>query len=416
MNDEALTANLGGTSRRRCEYRGGPAGVMVDPATSLQRLVLIGGGHSHVEVLRRFGLDRLAGARVTVIGRDRQTPYSGMLPGLVAGHYSFADAHIDLARLCRFAGAALRHDEAIGLDLKHRLVFCRDGAPVEFDLLSINIGSTPWLGDVPGAAAHAVAVKPIGRFLDAWTALCERVMARTGPVRIAVVGAGAGGVEMVLAIQVRLRALLAAAGRDDGRIGYTLIGQADHVLPGHAASVRRRFIRILRERSIRVITGQAIVAVEPGVLRWADGGHQDFDEILFVTSAGAAPWLRSSGLALDARGFIAVDAALRSVSDKRVFAAGDIATVVGHERPKSGVFAVRQGKPLAANLRSTLAGEPPQAFHPQRDALALISTGDRYAVGARGRWSIEGRLVWRWKDWIDRRFMRRYQALPADPG
>ncbi|MGC9271688.1 FAD-dependent oxidoreductase [Acidiphilium sp.] len=376
------------------------------------RLVLVGGGHSHVEVLRRFGLDRLAGAQVSVIGRDRHTPYSGMLPGLIAGQYEFDDAHIDLARLCRFAGAAFRHDEAIGLDLDLGVVLCRAGPPVAFDVLSINIGSSPWLGNVPGAAEHAVAVKPIGRFLEAWTALCDRVMAGTGPVRIAVVGAGAGGVEMVLAMQVRLRALLAAAGRDDRRIGYTLIGQADHVLPGHEAAVRRRFTRVLRERSIRVITGQAIVAVENRVVRCADGGRHDFDEILFVTSAGAAPWLGSSGLALDARGFIKVDATLRSVSDERVFAAGDIATVVGHERPKSGVFAVRQGKPLAANLRRALAGETLRAFQPQRDALALIGTGDGSAVAARGRWSVEGRLVWRWKDWIDRRFMRRYQALP----
>jgi selenide,water dikinase len=386
---------------------------MATPSPINRHLVLIGGGHSHVEVLRRFGLDRLAGARVTVIGRDRQTPYSGMLPGLVAGHYSFAEAHIDLARLCRFAGAAFRHDEAIGLDLERRQVVCRDGAPVGFDLLSINIGSTPWLGDVPGATAHAVAVKPIGRFVDAWHALCARVVAHAGPVRIAVAGAGAGGVEMVLAMQIGLRAALAAVGQGDARIAYTLIGQADVVLPSHGSSVRRRFMRILRERSIDVMTGQTIVAVERGGLRCADGRRHDFDEILFVTSAGAAPWLESSGLALDRRGFIAVDAALRSVSHEAVFAAGDIATMIGQERAKSGVYAVRQGAPLAANLRRAMAGQRLHAFRPQRDALALISTGDRYAVAARGGWSIEGPLVWRWKDWIDRRFMQFYDVDAA---
>jgi selenide,water dikinase len=375
-----------------------------------KHLVLIGGGHCHVEVLRRLGRERLVDTALTVIGRDAHTPYSGMVPGLVAGHYNFAEAHIDLAPLCRFAGAEFYHDAAIGLDLDNRQVLCRDGPPVDFDVLSINIGSTPWLGGVPGAAETAVAVKPISRFIGVWNEVCVRVMARSGPVAIAVVGTGAGGVEMVLAMQYRLRALLAQQGRRDDHVVYTLIGRADYILPGHTPSVRARFARVLRERSIAVITGQEVVAVEPGMLRFADGSRHGFDEILFVTSAGGAPWLQGSGLALDSGGFIAVDATLQSISHRNVFAAGDIATVIGHERPKSGVFAVRQGAPLTANLGRALAGAPLHGFHPQRDALALISTGDRYAIGARGNWSIEGPLVWQWKNWIDRRFVKRYDA------
>lgn len=381
----------------------------------IKDLVLIGGGHSHVEVIKRFGMNGLPGMRLTVICRDVHTPYSGMLPGLVAGHYRFDEAHIDLGPLCRFAGARFYHDEAVGLDLANQLVSCRDRPLVPYDVLSINIGSAPDIAAVPGAATHAVAVKPISRFIVHWEALCARVLAAPGPVRIGVVGTGAGGVEMVLAMQYRLRALLAAAGRTDDHLAYTLFGRADHVLPSHPVSVQRRFARVLHDRGIRTITGQPIVAVEQGHLRRADGTCHDLGEMLFVTSARAAPWLRDSGLALDPEGFVEVGAALQSTSHPNVFAAGDIAAVIGHERPKSGVFAVRQGPPLAANLRRAIVGEALRDFHPQRDALSLISTGDAYAVASRGRWSVEGRSIWCWKDWIDRRFMRKYNELPIVP-
>jgi selenide,water dikinase len=375
-------------------------------------LVLVGGGHSHVTVLKRFGMKPIPGVRLTLICRDVHTPYSGMLPGYVAGHYGFDDVHIDLGALCRFAGARFYHSEVIALDLLSRRALCADRPPVPYDLLSINTGSIPRTADVPGATEAAVPVKPINRFLDRWQALAERSLRHQGPMRIAVVGAGAGGVEILLAIQHRLTRIRCEAGRTADDIAFDLFGEDREILPTHNARARRAFERTLRERGVAVHTGARVIAVEGNRLRTADGGEVEADEILWVTAAGAPSWPRDAGLAVDEHGFIKIGDTLQSLSHPEVFAAGDVATMVNHPRPKSGVFAVRQGKPLAANLRRVLLGRQPKPFRPQEKFLSLISTGDRYAVASRGGWSVEGRLVWRWKDWIDRRFMQKYNRLP----
>ncbi len=378
---------------------------------SLSRdLVLIGGGHAHVTVLKRFGLQPLDGVRVTLVSRVTETPYSGMLPGLIAGHYTRDESHIHLLPLARFARARAVFDEAIGLDLANRLVQFRERPPIAYDVLSIDIGSTPNLA-VTGAAEHTTPVKPIDRLLDRWSALTARLCESETIRRIAVVGGGAGGVELLLAVQHSMRTQLAKGGRSDRHLEYHLFTEAD-LLPTHGRSVRRRFDRILADRHIHVHQGSAVVNVAAGTLYTADGRAHPIDETLWTTQAAAAPWLARSGLAVDGDGFVQVSSTLQSTSHSGVFAAGDIAVMVDHPRPKSGVFAVRQGPPLARNLRHALRGEPLESYHPQRRFLSLISTGDRYAVASRGPFVFEGAWVWRWKDWIDRRFMRAYNVLP----
>jgi selenide, water dikinase len=375
-------------------------------------LVLVGGGHSHIAVLKRFGMRPLPGVRLTMICRETHTPYSGMLPGLVAGHYEFDEAHIDLGPLCRFAGARLYHDEAIGLDLDAQSIYCRGRPPVKYDIVSMNIGSTPQTSGVPGADGNVVPVKPINQFISHWQSMIDRVLARNSGVRIGVVGTGAGGVEILLAVKHRLRRALLERGRTDDHIEYYLFGDTGEILPSHNARARRAFQRVLRDQRVHVLAGEAVVEVSPGRLLSAQGTEYALDEMLWVTAAGAASWLAGSGLRVDGQGFIAVNDALQSISHPSVFAAGDIASVENHPRPKSGVFAVRQGQPLADNLRRALQGRPLLPCRPQRHFLSLITTGDKYAVASRGNWALEGRLVWRWKDWIDRRFMRRYSVLP----
>jgi selenide,water dikinase len=376
-----------------------------------QDLVLVGGGHAHVHVLKSFGMRPMPDVRVTLITRDVETPYSGMLPGYVAGHYSFEECYIDLGRLARFAGARLICDEAIGLDTSERSLLCGARPPIRYDILSIDIGSNPRSDEVPGAAEHAISVKPIDHFATRWEALLAR--ARAMPrLRLAVVGGGAGGVELALSAQHRLAQLRETA------VEVTLVTR-EALLPSHNGRVRRLFSRILGERGIAVLTGSEIVRVEPGALVCANRGRIEFDEALWVTEAGAAPWLAYTGLPLTRGGFIAIDETLRSTANARIFAAGDVATMTAHPREKAGVYAVRQGPPLAANLRRALAGKRLRRAVPQRRGLALIGTGDERAVASRGPFAAYGPRLWQLKDWIDQRWMRRYCELPemvSEPG
>ncbi len=379
----------------------------------LRDIVLIGGGHSHVGVLKHFGMHPLPGVRLSMICRDTHTPYSGMLPGYIAGHYGYDEVHIDLSRLAEFAGARFLRAEAVGLDRAAAKVLCRGRPPVPYDLLSINIGSTPRMADVAGAVQHVVPVKPIHEFDGRWQLLLDRVRKHAGVTRIAVVGGGAGGVELALAMQYRLRNELRALGRNPEDIGFRLLTGDAEILPTHNARVRRAFERVLAARGIDLLCNAQVGRVSAASLQTTDGATLAADEIVWVTNAAGAPWLRETGLALDADGFIQVADTLQTVTDPQVFAAGDVAGMINHPREKAGVFAVRQGTPLARNLRRAVEGRALRPYRPQRRWLALISTGDRVAVASRGVLGVKGTWVWHWKDWIDRRFMSRFSDLPA---
>ncbi len=379
----------------------------------LRDIVLVGGGHSHVGVIKRFGMQPLPGVRLTVICRDTHTPYSGMLPGYIAGHYDYHDVHIDLSRLAQFAGARYIRDEVVGLDRAGRKVLCRNRPPIPYDELSINIGSTPQVGAVAGAAQHAVPVKPIYAFNARWLALLERVRAHPGKTRIAVVGGGAGGVELLLAMQFRLGNELKQIERTPDDLEFHLLNSGPAILPTHNAWVRGTFEAVLNQRNVRIHRNAEVNRVETGRLFTTAGASLEADEIMWVTRAGGAPWLRDTGLALDASGFIQVTDTLQTVTDPHIFAAGDIASMIDYPLEKAGVFAVRMGPPLAQNLRLAVQGRPLLPYRPQRRWLALISTGDKVAVASRGWLGFRGAWVWRWKDWIDQRFMTKFSDLPS---
>ena len=384
----------------------------VSRAPVVKDVVLVGAGHAHVNVLRMFAMNPEPGVRLTLISRQVQTPYSGMLPGMIAGHYSADQAHIDTGPLCRFANARLYHDEVVGLDLENGRVICARRPPVPYDVLSLNIGSTPGLQALPGVRDNAVPVKPVDSFLARFEAARDRVLAAQGRARIGVVGAGPGGVELLLALQYRLQSDVRNAGFDPAGLSFAIFTPSATVLPELAASARRAFTALLEHRGVRVHANARVTALEPAVVVIEDGRRIGIDEVFWTTRAEPASWLRDTGLALDASGFVRVGASLQSVSHPGVFAAGDIAGIDGHALPKSGVYAVRSGAPLARNIRNLLTGRPLRPFRPQRDALYLISTGGRHAIGTRNGITFAGEWVWRWKDWIDRRFMDKFNVLP----
>lgn len=377
-----------------------------------RRILLVGGGHSHVEVLRHFALHRDDAAALTLISPQPVMGYTGMMPGLVAGHYTANDTHIALETLAAWAGARFICDRVVAMDLYTRTVQLESGHHEAFDLVSLDVGSVPD-ASVPGARDHAFSVKPFDWFLHAWSILQQD--AAEGSVRaIGVVGGGAGGVEILLAMQHRLQEALGATAPR-----FALITDQAHLLPQHSPDVRSRLGRILVQRGVVLHFDSGAVAVEPGAVVVTGGRRIAVDRVVWATSAAAQPWPAASGLACDERGFVIVDEHLRSTSHPFVFATGDCATQPAHPRPKAGVYAVRQGPPLALNLGKAAHDAQLATYIPQRRALALISTGNRHAIASWGPFAVEGDWVWRWKDRIDRRFVARYVppavALPATP-
>lgn len=363
-------------------------------APPVRDLVLVGGGHSHVQVLKAFGMRPLPGTRLTVVGRELHTPYSGMLPGYVAGFYDWRDIHIDLGALASFAGARLIVDEVTGADLEGRRLRLANHPDLHFDLLSINVGA------VPQGVGEGVPVKPIGRFLPQ----LEKVRSQAGPgTSIAVVGGGAGGVELALAMSQTMPE------------GVLVKLVTDELLPGYPRGVVRRLEKSVRGAGIELIRGFRALDCRNGMLESQDGRSTRADHAFWVTGVMAATWPAEAGLATDPSGFIKVDRCLRSTSHRDVFAAGDVACLVDQPRPKSGVYAVREGPVLTRNLRRAIVGRPGTPFRAQRRFLSLIGTADGRAVATRGLWAASGRWAWHWKDWIDRRFMDRFNRLPAMP-
>jgi selenide,water dikinase len=367
-------------------------------------IVLVGGGHAHVHVLTAFAMRPEPGVRLTLIARDLEMPYSGMLPGLIAGLYTRDEAHIDLVRLCAAAGARLIHAEAIGLDRANTRVLLEGRPPVAYDLVSLDVGITPALGAIAGAAAHGLVVKPIGSFLAKFDALLARCRAPDGPRRIAVIGGGAGGVELLLSLRSRLRAEFGL----DAAFSFALATDGE-ILHSHHTRVRGIFRRVLAARGIALHEHRKVRALTPGGVAFESGPLLDADAVLVTTDAAPPSWFAGTGLTLD-DGFIAVGPTLQSRNDPDVFAAGDCAAL-STPREKAGVFAVRAGPPLAENLRCRARGQPTKAWHPQKRHLALISTGERYAVASRGALAFEAHWLWTLKDRIDRRWMRMYQDV-----
>ncbi len=383
-------------------------------------VMLVGGGHTHALVLRRWGMAPMPGVRLTLLTDLVDTPYSGMLPSYVAGRYSFDEAHIDLRPLTRFAQCRLVVDRAVGLDLAQQRVLCANHPPLAYDVLSIDTGSTPATLSVPGAAEYAIAAKPVPTLLRQWQQLVDSVAANPQKLlTLAVVGGGVGGVELTIGIHERLVGLLDTLGQPATNLTLHLFHRGQELATERNRWTRCRLERVLRDRGIHLHLSEAVKEVcldestGQRIVRGSSGLEVGCDRVFWVTSAAAPDWLQASGLSLTDEGFIQVGDTLQTLSHPNVFAAGDVATMVHRPRPKAGVFAVRQGPPLAENLRRFVQGQPLKPFRPQRQFLSLIETGNGRAIADRGPISIDSPLAHRWKDHIDRKFMARFRDLPV---
>ena len=377
-------------------------------------LVLIGGGHSHIIVLKMLGMHPIPGVRLTLITDSSDTPYSGMLPGHIAGFYNYDECHVNLRLLANFAQTQLYIDNVVGLDLAHNQILCSNRPPVSFDVLSIDIGSTPDNINTSGASEYAIPAKPVSKLLTRWEEITKR--AADNPqqqIKIAIVGGGIGGVELALAMSTKLSRIVCKESLD-----VHLFQRNSCILPHNNQFVRSHIRRILYKHQIQVYLGENINQIESKKnnifkLQSESGLTGEYTHIFWVTQPSAAPWLQTSPLKTDTQGFILVDDTLQSLSHPYIFAAGDIATMVNYPRSKAGVFAVRQGKPLFTNLRRYLQGKSLQSYIPQKKYLSLIGTGDGRAIATRDVFTLPpNTLIWYCKDWIDRRFMKKFSDLP----
>lgn len=382
------------------------------PLPVTRDLVLIGGGHTHALVLRRWGMAPVQGVRLTLIHPMPTAAYSGMLPGHVAGHYGREALDIDIIKAARFAGARLILDRVTGLDLEGRTVLLagqgpgRRRLPVPFDVASLNVGITTALSVVPGAATHTIPAKPLDAFASAWEAFVQDVAVGAKPPTVAVVGGGVSGCELAMAMSHRLRHVAPAPA-----VRCTLLEGAPHLLPQGPEAVRRHLARPLHTLGVTVKTGRAVEAFQEGSVLLEGGEPVDAAFIVTVTGAKPLAWLAETGLDLD-QGFIRVRQTLQTQTDPMVFAAGDCAALPD-PRPKAGVFAVREAPVLHGNLEAVLTGGRLRPYRPQRDYLKLVSLGGKRAVAEKGGRTLAGDWVWRWKNWIDQRFMDKFRQLPA---
>ena len=376
-----------------------------------KRIVLIGGGHTHAIALRMWAMAPRHDTEIILVSPVNMAAYSGMLPGHVAGHYSEAEMHMDLRRLANAAGAMFIEAAAEGLNLASRTIILKSRPPLTFDLASINVGGSPLLGVVPGAENWAIPIKPVPRFLAHWRDLIKNAqqLPPHQQLRIILVGGGAGGVELALSMRHRL----------GPTAEITVVHSGNTLLSSHNRRVQKILTAELHRKSIKVITGDAAALVSQKSLTLSSGLELPFDTIYWTTQAQAPRWFSTTGLELTAQGYLAVDKSLQSMNAAGIFAAGDCATVIGQERPRSGVFAVRQAAPLFQNLKLALDGKALKKVHLQREFLSLIGLGDHRAVAARGKWATSGQwnsqYIWRLKDRIDQRFMAKFSDLAATP-
>ncbi|WP_296201080.1 FAD-dependent oxidoreductase [uncultured Hyphomicrobium sp.] len=368
----------------------------------MKRLLLVGAGHANAQVLRSLADAPLPDVEVTVVTPNVLAPYSGMVPGWLSGAYDFSEICVDFGPLAAAAGATLVVGELRELAPDQHRATLANGVTLDYDVLSLNVGSTLNPPDLPGKLV--LSLRPLGRLRQSWETLLAEI--RNSPAdssfTVTAVGGGAAGVEALLGCLARLRAL-----QPNRKIRGTLATRGKALLPGLAPGAVRAAHKTLANAGVTVLLDT----------EFNETIADTSDLILWATGAQAHDWQRNSGLALSDQGFIRIDEQLRSVSHPNVYAVGDCAEW-DKPLPKAGVYAVRMGPFLVRNLRAALGDGSSEAYKPQRNFLVLLATGDHRAIASRGGWSAHGALLgrplWHWKDHIDRKFLNRF-VFSASP-
>ncbi|NOR64258.1 MAG: selenide, water dikinase SelD, partial [Rhodobacteraceae bacterium] len=381
---------------------------MHNPLPLTRDIVLIGGGHTHALVLRKWAMAPVAGARLTLINPSPTAPYSGMLPGHIAGHYQRSDLEIDLVKLARFAGARLVMAPATGIDRKNQRVQVAGQADISYDIASIDIGITTDIPTITGFTAHALGAKPLPQYAAAWQQFLKDVTAENLPPDVAVIGGGVAGVELALAMMHRLK----SEGVTTAKV--TVLESQNTPLNGLGKGAQKALMSHMQRLGVGLETGVTIAEVTANAVHLLDG--RQIPTTFTVAAAKPQPhaWLAKTGLA-NAEGYIEVNPHLQSIVDSKVYASGDCAALIFAPRPKAGVFAVRQAPILYQNLRASVIGLAPKAFRPQKSYLKLISTGGKGAIADKAGLKLDGAVLWRWKDRIDQKFMQKFSNYPEMP-
>ncbi|MEX2332953.1 MAG: FAD-dependent oxidoreductase [Pseudohongiella sp.] len=356
-------------------------------------LVLAGAGHAHLVMLRRW-LD--TGYRpptgTILVNPGSHAWYSGMMPGLLAGRYNVEECAIALAPLCRALGIELRDDSVVALDAAERRVSLAHSGELIYQCLAINTGSKPPSPVLNDGSMELVPAKPFSTFHQSWL----RWQQGAAPEHLGILGGGAAAVELALALRKSLpRSEL-----------HVLC--ANELLSGQAPGLIQAARRLLLARGIKLHEGGFVDQIKNGHVFVGGRPIQQLDALVLASGAAALDWYQHSGLACDDAGFVRVGDTLQAVSAPEVFVAGDSAAHQGSH--KSGVYSVRHGAILAKNIRANFTGQSMVNYKPQRSALALLSTADGGALLHYAGWTLSGRLMGKWKNHLDQRFMKRHRV------
>ena len=370
----------------------------------MPHLVLIGGGHSHVICLKLWGQKPVLGVKLTFITNVEKTPYSGMLPAHLAGYYSYEQCHINLIKLAQFAQAELIIDQVIDIDAEGKQIICKSRRVINFDLVSIDIGSTPKPSEIRGANLYTIPAKPVANLLENWHKIINKCQQnRQQPLNLAIIGGGAGGVELALNMHSRLTSLLSPE-----KLTINLIHRRQRLLPHHYEWVGYKLTEILKQKQINLYLSTEVKAVANQQIICHPNLIIKSDYTFLLTQAQGSLWLKKSKIATNQDGFILVKDTLQALNFNYIFSTVDIETMINFPSPKAGVFAVRQGKPLYQNLVRFITGKKLKNYQPPSQYLNLIGTGDKSAIASWGYLGWESPLLWLLKKYLDQRFVNKF--------